>query len=338
MIEVENLRKIFRQNTASGGLIKTLLGRVPSEEVVALSDLSFTVEEGQFYSLLGRNGAGKTTAIKILCTLLLPDGGSASIAGYDVDRDSVEVRRNIGVSIRGERSVYWRLSGRQNLEYFGQLYDLGGSELKRRVSEVADVIGLSDRLDDYVERYSMGMKQRLAIGCALIHSPRVLMLDEPTIGLDAASARNLRHFISHELRDRERVTILYTTHYMHEAEEMSDRIGILHDGGLVAEGTPDKIVGMIPAENVLEMTIRPVSDGLDDRLATLPDVDSVTVSDLGDGRGRVRVVSNTPLSVGAVSAALADSESEIESFESMRPSLEDAFVALTGGLTGAEID
>lgn len=338
MIEVKNLQKIFKQNTASGGLIKTLLGRVPSEQVTALSDLSFSVDEGHFYSLLGRNGAGKTTAIKILCTLLLPDSGSASVAGFDVDRDSVEVRKNIGVSIRGERSVYWRLSGRQNLEYFGQLYDLSGSELKQRVSEVGEVIGLSDRLDDYVERYSMGMKQRLAIGCALIHRPRVLMLDEPTIGLDAASARNLRQFISQELRDREKVTILYTTHYMHEAEEMSDRIGILHDGKLVAEGTPREITGMVSAENVLEMTVRPLVEGIEKRISTLDSVDTVTVTDSGDGRGRVRVTSREALPVAAVSGSLTGLDTEIESFELMRPSLEDAFVALTGGLTGAEID
>lgn len=339
MIEVQNLKKQFKQNTASSGLIKTLLGRVPSREVIALRDLSFNVEEGQFYSLLGRNGAGKTTAIKILCTLLLPDSGSAEIGGFDVDRDSVEVRRQIGVSIRGERSVYWRLSGRQNLEYFGQLYDLRGSELKRRVAEVGEVIALSDRLDDYVERYSMGMKQRLAIGCALIHRPRVLMLDEPTIGLDAASARNLRQFISHELRDREKVTILYTTHYMHEAEVMSDKLGILHDGALVAEGTPTEVIGMVRSENVLEMTVRPMVDGLQERLSNLQDVGTITVTDLGDGRGTVRLVSTADsLSVATVASAISDLPTAIESFESQRPSLEDAFVTLTGGLTGAEID
>ncbi|MDP6668015.1 MAG: ATP-binding cassette domain-containing protein, partial [Dehalococcoidia bacterium] len=119
MIEVSDLKKTFKQNTANVSLLRSLFGRTPSIQVTALEDITFSVDEGQFYSLLGRNGAGKTTAIKILCMLLLPDSGSATIAGFDVDGDSEKVRESIGVSIRGERSVYWRLSGRQNLEYFG---------------------------------------------------------------------------------------------------------------------------------------------------------------------------------------------------------------------------
>jgi ABC-2 type transport system ATP-binding protein len=156
MIEVTNLKKAFKQNRADAGLFRTLFGRVPSEIVTALEDVSFSVKQGEFYSLLGRNGAGKTTTIKVLCTLLLADSGTVTVDGFGVDRNSSDARAMLGVSIRGERSVYWRLSGRQNLAYFGRLYDIKGTLLKDRVGEIGEIIGLTDRLDDYVERYSMG--------------------------------------------------------------------------------------------------------------------------------------------------------------------------------------
>lgn len=332
MIEVTDIRKSFRQNLESAGVLRNLLGRVASTRVTALDNLSFSVKEGRFYSLLGRNGAGKTTAIKILCTLLLPDSGHATVAGYDAERDATEVRRNIGVSIRGERSVYWRLSGRQNLEYFGRLYDVTGGDLQKRVGEIESIVGLEGRLDDYVERYSMGMKQRLAIGCALIHKPRVLLLDEPTIGLDAAGARSLRRFISQELRDREKVTILYTTHYMHEAEEMSDIVGILHNGRIVAEGTPSEVAATIDREAALEIDASGIEPSAIAELRNLPDVQSISTTELDHGRTKLRVLArDNHLPVEAIVAALAKHGAHITSLESVKPSLEDAFVALTSG-------
>ena len=332
MIEVIEIRKAFRQNVESVGVLRNLIGRVPSTRVTALDKLSFAVEEGRFYSLLGRNGAGKTTAIKILCTLLLPDSGRAMVAGYDVEGDATEVRRNIGVSIRGERSVYWRLSGRQNLEYFGRLYDVTGDELRKRVLEIESIVGLTGRLDDYVERYSMGMKQRLAIGCALIHKPRVLLLDEPTIGLDAAGARSLRRFISQELRDREKVTILYTTHYMHEAEEMSDIVGILHDGRIVAEGTPAEVSAMVDGDVALEIDAVGVEPSAIEELRMLPDVQSISASEPRSGHTRLRVLAReNRLPVEDIVTVLTKHGAGIGSLESAGPSLEDAFVALTGG-------
>lgn len=331
MIEVSNLRKTFKQNTANVSLLRSLFGRTPSIQVTALEDITFSVEEGRFYSLLGRNGAGKTTAIKILCTLLLPDSGSATINGFDVDRDSEKVRETIGVSIRGERSVYWRLSGRQNLEYFGELYGLSGTVLKKRVAEIGEIIDLTNRLDDFVERYSMGMKQRLAIGCALIHRPRVLLLDEPTIGLDAASAKQFRDFISHDLRDREKVTIIYTTHYMHEAEEMSDRIGIINHGRIVAEGTPSEIIGMVPGNSIvtIEGTGAEIVDLSD--INSLPGVDVATTETSTEGSSTIRVVASTgsDVPVAEVVQILSSQGVTIANLDVSRSTLESAFLQLT---------
>lgn len=332
MIELREISKSFRQNTAGAGLLKALFGRVPTREVAALSGLSFTVEEGQFYSLLGRNGAGKTTAIKILCTLLLADSGTAKVAGNDVVRQAVAVRRSIGVSIRGERSVYWRLTGRQNLEYFGRLYDLTGRELVRRAAEVGEVVGLSDRLDDYVERYSMGMKQRLAIACALIHRPPVLMLDEPTIGLDAAGARALRRFIRKELMQREKVTILYTTHYIHEAEEMSDAVGVLHQGKIVAEGSPAAVARRATSEVGAQLEAKGVlAEGID-LLRKLPGIQTVSLTPKSSGTYNVRLTTDgRELPTAEIVSVIVSQGCELLSLEAVRPSLEDAFVALTGG-------
>jgi ABC-2 type transport system ATP-binding protein len=217
MIEIDGLRKTFRTRVGGGGWWRALVGGGRERTSVALDGLSLTVPAGGFCSLLGANGAGKATTMKVLCTLLLPDAGTARVAGFDVVARPREVRERLGVSIRGERSVYWRLSGRQNLEYFARLAGLRGDDRRRRIDGVIDLIGLAERIDDYVERYSMGMKQRLAIGCALVHDPPVLLLDEPTIGLDPHGARALRAFVRQELCRQRGSTVLYTTHYMHEA-------------------------------------------------------------------------------------------------------------------------
>ena len=255
MIEIRDLRKVFTQNVGNTSLLRRLVGRPETETLVAIDGLNMDIAEGEFFSLLGPNGAGKTSTVKILCTLLLPDGGSCSVGGLDVVKDAREVRRQIGVAIRGERSVYWRLTGRQNLEYFSSLYGLRGRAARDRIEEIARVVGLEERIDDYVERYSMGMKQRLAIGVSLVHSPRVLMLDEPTIGLDPHGARALRTLVKEELCEAEGVTVLYTTHYMQEADDMSDRVAIIHHGSKVAEGTPSDMKGAVGDRRAMEIQV-----------------------------------------------------------------------------------
>jgi len=331
VIEIEGLRKVFRTRAKGTRWWQTLLGHGDTRTSVALEGLSLTVPQGSFYSLLGANGAGKTTTMKVLCTLLLPDAGSARVAGYDVVTQPRQVRERLGVSIRGERSVYWRLTGKQNLEYFAALSGMRGQDAKRRIQDVIELVGLAERSDDYVERYSMGMKQRLAIGCALVHRPPVLLLDEPTIGLDPHGARSLRRFIRDDLCTQQGVTVLYTTHYMHEAEELSDRIAVLHDGRIVAEGTPEHVRAGAARENALEIRLRGLGDDALTALRNHPAVASVSRSlDKQDAATLHITARNGDLPVTSLVELATRSGAQLLSVQVLRPSLEDAFVALTG--------
>lgn len=331
MIEIEGLRKTFRVNDRRARWWQNFVGSRPEKTIVALDALSLTVAKGNFYSLLGANGAGKTTTMKILCTLLLPDAGRVHVAGFDVVRQSRQVRERLGVSIRGERSVYWKLTGRQNLDYFTSLSGYRGREARSRVESVIEIIGLASRIDDYVERYSMGMKQRLAIGCALVHNPPVLLLDEPTIGLDPHAARALRHFIHDELCRQQGVTVLYTTHYMHEAEELSDQIAILHGGRIVAQGTPAAVQAGVADRQVLQLQARHLTESA---LAAVRDHSAV--ASVSDSLGHDDIVTinvtlrNGDLPVSELIERVTTAGASLVGVQVLRPSLEDAFVALTG--------
>ena len=331
MIEIRDLRKVFTQNMSNTSLWRRLVGRPETETLVAIDGLNMEIAEGEFFSLLGPNGAGKTSTVKILCTLLLPDGGSCRVGGLDVVKDAREVRRQIGVAIRGERSVYWRLTGRQNLEYFSSLYGLRGRAARDRIEEIARVVGLEERIDDYVERYSMGMKQRLAIGVSLVHSPRVLMLDEPTIGLDPHGARALRTLVKEELCEAEGVTVLYTTHYMQEADDMSDRVAIIHHGSKVAEGTPSDMKGAVGDRRAMEIQVSGDPNPAVQAITEHPGVDRILSIREEANSARIRVRTKEALSsVGQLSLEERLAAVDILAANLVQPTLEDAFVALTG--------
>ena len=205
-------------------------------DVVALDGVSMTIEEGEVHGLLGPNGAGKTTLVKLLSTVLLPTSGSASILGHDIVRETKAVRRLIGVVLGGDRGLYWRLTGRENLEYWAALYNVPGSTAKRRVSELLETVGLADRADYLVEGYSRGMKQRLHLARGLVADARVLFLDEPTSGMDPIASREFRRLVEN-LRSEGRAVLL-TTHDMAEAESVCDRVTLIDRGKVLAVETP----------------------------------------------------------------------------------------------------
>ncbi len=225
----------------------------------AVSHINLDVREGELFGLLGPNGAGKTTLVKILCTLILPTSGTARIGGYDLAH-SDQVRAQVGLSTGDERSFYWRLSGRQNLAFFGALSDLPRSLLPQRVDEVLRQLGLDSVADRPFQTYSSGMRQRLGIARALLHRPRILFLDEPTRSLDPNSTLQLHTLIQEELLARAGMTIFLTTHRLDEAEKLCDRVGIMHKGQLQALGSLEDLRHSLQARHRYLLTVQNLPD------------------------------------------------------------------------------
>ncbi|HEY9427936.1 MAG TPA: ABC transporter ATP-binding protein [Gemmatimonadaceae bacterium] len=237
-VVLDGLTKSF---PARRGWLETIRHPLSTQYQQVLRGVSCTVREGEFFGLLGPNGAGKTTLFKILATLVLPDSGSATIAGFDVVQNAREVRRVLSPVIADERSLYWRLSSRENLELYGALQGLDRSASRRRAGELLEVVGLDDTGEKMVGSFSSGMKQRLLIARALIAYPRVLLLDEPTRSLDPVSARRFRAFLQEEIVGRQKCTVLLATHNAEEALELCDRVAVLNRGQLLAAGTAQSI-------------------------------------------------------------------------------------------------
>ncbi len=319
-IELENVRRIFRTSTG--------IFRRRRKEVVALDRLSLAVGEGELFGILGPNGAGKTTTIKVLTTLLIPTEGSARVLGLDVVRDTQRLRRNIGFVFGGERGLYYRVSGRDNLHYFAELYGLHPDRIGPRSEELLGMVGLKDRADEKVEGYSRGMKQRLHLARALLHDPSVLFLDEPTSGLDPIGARELRDTIR-QLHERGK-TIVLTTHYMFEADSLCDRVAVINQGKLIALGTPSDLKGSVSDLSVVELEVFGVSAEALTRLRALESVDSVAVEQR-EFRQLLRV--QTPHGERIVARLIETLGSvEVGRVGVREATLEDAYVRLIGRL------
>lgn len=231
-IVTKDLTRVFRIRSTSGEGAKA-----SRKELVAVDHLNLDIQPGELFGLLGRNGAGKTTTIRMLSTLIEPTSGHASVAGFDVTRQPTAVRASIGCVLPGERNHYWKLTARDNLRFFAAMYGVDPRREKARISEVLEIVSLSDRADERVENYSTGMRQRLALARALLHNPPVLFLDEPTGGLDVHSARSLRSLVK-DLASLGH-TVLLTTHNLQEAQDLCTRVAIIHKGKLVAVDSPD---------------------------------------------------------------------------------------------------
>jgi ABC-2 type transport system ATP-binding protein len=254
-VEARELVKTYKVKKKQG------LFRSLQENVEALRGVSFKVKYGEIVGLLGPNGAGKTTTIKILSTLLLPDSGTALVAGYDVVREPDKVRRNIGLMLTIEKGFYGKLTGRENLEYFAALYGLTKQKAVERINYLVKLLEL-DKLgadSKLFEEFSLGMKARLSLARALLSDAPILLLDEPTLGLDPPSARRIRELVK-ELAHGERKAVLYTTHNMFEAEIVCDRIILINKGQIVAEGTPNELKERIPKLKILNILIRGGND------------------------------------------------------------------------------
>ena len=224
------------------GLTKTFRRR-GSEPVHAVVDLSLSIPRGQIFGFLGPNGAGKTTTIKMMCGVVAPDSGGATLLGHDVRRDRAAAMRQIGVVLEGARTVYWRLSAMENLMYFGRLKGIRGKYLKPRGERLLKELDLWDRRNDDVREFSRGMQQKVAIAAALMSDPPIVLLDEPTLGLDVESARTVREWVS-RLAKEENKTVLLTTHQLTMAQELCDRVAIINEGRLIADRTVGELLSL----------------------------------------------------------------------------------------------
>jgi ABC-2 type transport system ATP-binding protein len=315
-VSVKGLTREYVTRNFFGGVSRT---------TQALSGIDFEVAPGELFGLIGPNGAGKTTTIKILTTLLTPTGGDARILGLDVRKDLYEIRRRIGIVFGGERGLYNRVSAIDNLRYFSDLYGVDPSVARKRIPELLEVVGLSDRAQERVEKYSRGMKQRLHIAKALVHDPELIFLDEPTIGLDPGGARDIRNMIR-ELKAQGK-TILLTTHYMFEAEELCQRIAVISKGKIVALDTPSELKNMVRDISVIELRTYDATMDYVDALRKLPNVVRV-VADLDSEQQSIRV--QTPMGADllpAVTAALPPGAKIIDR-TIKEPTLEDAYLRL----------
>jgi ABC-2 type transport system ATP-binding protein len=289
------------------------------DPVTALDGVSLTIPIGEVHGLLGPNGAGKTTLVKILSTVLLPTSGSAHVLGHDVVGEAAAVRPLIGIVFGGERGLYWRLTGRQNLEYWGALYKLSRAEIRVRSEQLIERVGLIERADERVETYSRGMKQRLHLARGLIGDARVLFLDEPTTGMDPLAAREFRTLIA-ELRGEGR-TILLATHDMAEAEALCDRVTLIDRGAILATESPRTLGRVI--SRFQRIDVEGADDALLARIAVLPGVSSVTPADAGV---RIEVAEE-----GVTSDVLKLLvESGVTSVRTSLPNLEEVYVQLIG--------
>lgn len=312
-IECENLRRVYRE--------RALLG---AKETVAVDSVTLQVPTGTVFGLLGPNGAGKTTTVRVLATLLAPSAGTARVLGYDVGHQANEVRRRIGLILGGDRGLYWRLTGRENLLYFGALNGIGPREAGRRAAELLERVGLGDRANSRVEQYSRGMRQRLHIARGLLTDPQVIFMDEPTIGLDPMASRELRQIVPQLAREGK--TVLLTTHYMFEADSLCDRIAIINRGRIVAEGTPAEIKRHFAGIKVVDVLVRDPGDGLVERAAA---IDGVARVDVGtDGplqKLTLQVAPDRDIRAPLVGLLGADN---IESLVERDPTLEEAYLSI----------
>lgn len=283
----------------------------------ALQGVTFSVREGSCFGLLGPNGAGKSTTMKIITGILGADGGHAKVFGLDAEKESVEIRRQVGY-VPQEITLYEKLSARENLQFFGEMYGVQGKELKQRIAEVLEEVGLADRAKDAVRSFSGGMKRRINIAAALLHRPKLVILDEPTVGIDPQSRNHIFEMI--RKLTAEGVTVIYSTHYMEEVEALCDEIAIIDHGKVVVQGSLNQILDQ-HASNALYLEA--------EEMIELPSIPNVKKA-YPKGRGWVIETDRILSTIQLLTENLLATGRAVKSLEIIRPSLEQVFLNLTG--------
>jgi ABC-2 type transport system ATP-binding protein len=323
-VQVRDLKKYFTSRK------KKLFKTVEKKEFKAVDGVSFDIYKGEVFGLLGPNGAGKTTTIKMITGLLRPTSGSVCVMEKDVDKNPLQALKNLGTVLAGDRSIYWKLTARENLEYFASLYGCNKKEGKKRAEEIIKRLDLTEKADELVEKFSTGMKQKVALGKALIPNAPVVLLDEPTLGLDPQSALNLREIIL-DIKKEGR-TVLLTTHYMEEADFLCDRIAIIDGGKIIALDTPENLKRSINEVKSVKIELNKVDEKLINDIKAMENIKTV-ISDYNSERRNYNLTihhTNGNTIIQKLLDCISKNKSQILNINVLEPSLEDVFIHLTG--------
>ena len=293
------------------------------EQLQAVKEVSFSVQAGEAFGLLGPNGAGKSTTIGMITGLLRPDDGVVNVCGEKMAIDAQRTKQQLGY-VPQEVALYPDLTARENLMFWGRLYGLSGTRLQTRVKDVLELVGLSERAKHRVETYSGGMKRRINIAAALLHEPQLLVMDEPTVGIDAQSRSHILATVK-EL-NRQGLTILYTSHYMEEVELLCDRVAIMDKGSIIAAGTVAELRQIVGEESLITMSLENWREKLAEQLTALPTIAKV----LMQGSELTVASSNPSLALGSMASFFAEHEVNMRSVQITEPTLETVFLHLTG--------
>ncbi|MDY0339725.1 MAG: ABC transporter ATP-binding protein [Coriobacteriia bacterium] len=292
-------------------------------ELVAVDDVSFSIREGEVYGLLGPNGAGKTTTISMVSCLIDPTAGSIVVDGHDAVREPGALKQSLGV-VPQEVALYPTLTATENLRFWGSMYGLSGSALDHAVAEALELAGLADRAKERIEKYSGGMKRRINIAAGILHKPKVLLMDEPTVGIDPQSRNHILETVKG--LNAAGMTVLYTSHYMEEVEYLCDSIAIMDHGRIIAEGTLGELRDVVGGMDVVDVRITEVTDRV---LEHVQGIDGVRQADRTDGAIRVLTRSSGSI-LGRLVATLESEGAHVTSITVTEPNLESVFLHLTG--------
>ncbi|MCJ7793554.1 ABC transporter ATP-binding protein [Candidatus Bathyarchaeota archaeon] len=328
-IETINLTKTFKskiQNSETGFFKRKTVS------INAIDNLNLEIKKGELFGLLGPNGAGKTTLVKMLCTLLPPDHGTALINGYDIMKEQMKVKRSLGTLFSvGERGFFWRLNGYRNLEFFAAIYNVPRQKRQERIMEVLKLVGLENSAFDLYQKYSGGMKRKLYLARTLLPDPPIILLDEPTTGLDAISSRNIREFVRKTVHESGK-TVLYTTHYIEEAAQICHKIGILNRGKLVACDTPDALRDRIKKEERIYLIVEDITQVQIEKMRSFQGVISIsekTDEDLMPNQKGLCLELKSVDQLPSIFDFLFEQKIKLVNFKREEPTLEDAFIELT---------
>ena len=322
IIKVENLSKTFISKERSRFL------RPKKRTIHALRNVNLKIYDGEFFGLLGPNGAGKTTLIKCLTTLLIPTDGNAWVNGFDLRKQENFVRASLGCMLMGERGLYWKLTGKENLDYFGALYHVPKKKRKERIAYLTDLLNLGEFLNRTVETYSSGQKMMMAFAKSLINDAPILFLDEPTVTMDVHAARELRKIVKD--LNKEGHTIVYTTHQMYEAEELCERVAIIDRGDIIALGSPKELKKSVGVWDVVNVS-GVIPQGVVHKIRKLDGVKDAAVKTVTEGKSTVGIMcDDSKRMLPKIMEVMLANDVQIEYIKPQDISLEDVFIAKTG--------